>query len=262
MWPTPPLVNNLRHAAAAALKQAGRRLLVEPINTHDVPGFFVHHTAQAVALLDEVGADNAFVQYDIYHAQRMEGDLAATLQRHLARIRPRAVGRQPRPPRTRHGRDQLCLPAGAPGPHRLHRLGGLRIHPPPSPPRPAWAGASTCGHDRDPLAPRPTCCAACSTPPSRRPSLRCCVPAHLPAPAELGNGRLIVIGAGKASAAMARAVEDHWRGPASALSGLVVTRYGHAVPCQHIEIVEAAHPGARTPPACTPRSACCKPCRA
>jgi glycerate 2-kinase len=63
-----------------------------------------------------------------------------------------------------------------------------------------------------------------------------CVPPHLPAPPK---GRLVVIGAGKASAAMARAVEDHWRGP---LSGLVVTRYGYAVPCCSIEIVEAAHP--------------------
>ncbi len=66
-----------------------------------------------------------------------------------------------------------------------------------------------------------------------------CVPAHLPSPQELGSGHLVVIGAGKASAAMARAVEDHWNGP---LSGLVVTRYGYAVPCQRIEIVEAAHP--------------------
>jgi len=63
-----------------------------------------------------------------------------------------------------------------------------------------------------------------------------CVPRHLPAPPK---GRLVVIGAGKASAAMARAVEDHWQGP---LSGLVVTRYGYAVPCRRIEIVEAAHP--------------------
>lgn len=63
-----------------------------------------------------------------------------------------------------------------------------------------------------------------------------CVPRHLPA---APKGRLVVIGAGKASASMARAVEDHWPGP---LSGLVVTRYGYAVPCQHIEIVEAAHP--------------------
>lgn len=63
-----------------------------------------------------------------------------------------------------------------------------------------------------------------------------CVPAHLPEPPK---GRLVVIGAGKASAAMARAVEDHWPGD---LSGLVVTRYGYTVPCERIEIVEAAHP--------------------
>ncbi len=63
-----------------------------------------------------------------------------------------------------------------------------------------------------------------------------CVPRHLPA---APKGRLVVIGAGKASASMARAVEDHWQGP---LSGLVVTRYGYAVPCRRIEIVEAAHP--------------------
>ena len=63
-----------------------------------------------------------------------------------------------------------------------------------------------------------------------------CVPPHLPAPPK---GRLVVVGAGKASAAMARAVEDHWPGP---LSGLVVTRYGYRVPCERIEVVEAAHP--------------------
>jgi glycerate 2-kinase len=63
-----------------------------------------------------------------------------------------------------------------------------------------------------------------------------CIPPYLPAPP---RGRLIVIGAGKASAAMARAVEQHWSVP---LSGLVVTRYGYAVPCDRVEIVEAAHP--------------------
>jgi glycerate 2-kinase len=63
-----------------------------------------------------------------------------------------------------------------------------------------------------------------------------CIPPHLPEPP---RGRLVVIGAGKASAAMARAVERHWRGP---LSGLVVTPYGHGVRCESIEIVEAAHP--------------------
>ncbi|MEI8326475.1 MAG: glycerate kinase [Betaproteobacteria bacterium] len=63
-----------------------------------------------------------------------------------------------------------------------------------------------------------------------------CLPPHLPHPP---RGRTIVIGAGKASAAMARALEDHWAGP---LEGVVVTRYGYAVPCQRIEIVQAAHP--------------------
>ena len=63
-----------------------------------------------------------------------------------------------------------------------------------------------------------------------------CLPPHLPPPPK---GRTIVIGAGKASAAMARALEDHWSGP---LEGLVVTRYGYEVPCDRIEIVQAAHP--------------------
>ena len=63
-----------------------------------------------------------------------------------------------------------------------------------------------------------------------------CIPPHLPA---APRGRLIVIGAGKASAAMAQAVEACWPGP---LEGLVVTRYGYAVPCQRIEIIEASHP--------------------
>ena len=63
-----------------------------------------------------------------------------------------------------------------------------------------------------------------------------CVPPALPAP---GDGRLVVVGAGKAAAAMARAVEAAWPGD---LDGLVVTRYGHGVPCRHIEVVEAAHP--------------------
>lgn len=63
-----------------------------------------------------------------------------------------------------------------------------------------------------------------------------CLPPHLPKPP---RGRTLVLGAGKASASMARVFEDHWPGP---VTGLVVTRYGYAVPCQRIEIVEAAHP--------------------
>lgn len=78
-------VDNLRYAAGE-LKNAGITLLIEPINYYDIPGFFLNTTAQALALLDDVGSDNLLVQYDIYHAQRMEGELAATMQRHLARI--------------------------------------------------------------------------------------------------------------------------------------------------------------------------------
>lgn len=94
-----------------------------------------------------------------------------------------------------------------------------------------------------------------NTPPStpdRRPLLRAmfdaaiaaaqpalCLPPFLPLPPK---GRTIVIGAGKASAAMALAFEQHWRGSWDQLQGLVVTRYGYEQPCQHIEIVQAAHP--------------------
>ena len=78
-------VGNLKFAAAE-LNKAGLRLLIEPINSFDIPGFYLNRTAQALAILDQVGAANAFVQYDIYHAQRMEGELAATMQKHLARI--------------------------------------------------------------------------------------------------------------------------------------------------------------------------------
>lgn len=63
-----------------------------------------------------------------------------------------------------------------------------------------------------------------------------CLAQHLPEPPK---GRTVVIGAGKASAAMARALEDSWSGP---LEGLVVTRYGYEVPCQRIEVMQAAHP--------------------
>lgn len=78
-------VANLKFAADK-LKKAGLRLLVEPINSYDIPGFFLNYTAQAAAILEEVGSDNLYIQYDLYHAQRMEGELAATVQKHLARI--------------------------------------------------------------------------------------------------------------------------------------------------------------------------------
>jgi hydroxypyruvate isomerase len=83
------LVANLAYAAPR-LQAAGIRLLVEPINTYDIPGFFLTRTDQAAALVAEVnaanGVANLFIQYDIYHAQRMEGELAATIQKHLPLI--------------------------------------------------------------------------------------------------------------------------------------------------------------------------------
>ncbi len=78
-------VGNVRYAAAE-LKKAGLKLLLEPINNYDVPGFWLNNTPLAISVLDEVGADNAFVQYDIYHAQRYEGELAGTMSKYLARI--------------------------------------------------------------------------------------------------------------------------------------------------------------------------------
>ncbi len=79
------LVENVRYAAAA-LQGVGMQLLVEAINPFDIPGFHLTTTAPVLALLDEVQAPNAYVQYDLYHAQRTEGELAGTLSRHLARI--------------------------------------------------------------------------------------------------------------------------------------------------------------------------------
>jgi len=79
------LVENLRFAAQR-LQEAGLGLLIEPVNTFDIPGFFVNRTDQAIALINETGSDNLKLQYDIYHAQRMEGELGATLSKHIARI--------------------------------------------------------------------------------------------------------------------------------------------------------------------------------
>ncbi len=75
-------VANLRWAAAQAATQ-GVDLLIEPINTRDMPGFFLNYQAQAHAVRAEVGASNLFVQMDLYHCQIMEGDLAAKLRQYL-----------------------------------------------------------------------------------------------------------------------------------------------------------------------------------
>lgn len=82
---TNTMIGNLKYAAAA-LKAEGIMLVTEPINSFDIPGYFVNRTHEALALIDSVGSDNLLVQYDVYHAQRMEGELGATLAAHVARI--------------------------------------------------------------------------------------------------------------------------------------------------------------------------------
>jgi hydroxypyruvate isomerase len=79
------LIDNLRFAADA-LARHKIKLLVEPINTIDIPGFFLSKTEQAAQLIADVRSSNLFIQYDIYHMQVMEGDIARSLQRHFGRI--------------------------------------------------------------------------------------------------------------------------------------------------------------------------------
>ena len=79
------LVENVRYAARR-LRAAGARLMLEPINARTVPGFFLTASSQAIEVLDAAGEDNAFLQYDIFHLQIMEGDLACTIERLLPRI--------------------------------------------------------------------------------------------------------------------------------------------------------------------------------
>ncbi|MFC3725362.1 2-oxo-tetronate isomerase [Neoaquamicrobium sediminum] len=79
-------VENLRYATDR-LGNAGIRLLIEPINDRiDMPGFFLTSTRQALDIIDKVNSDNLFLQYDIYHMQVMEGDIARTIEANLPRI--------------------------------------------------------------------------------------------------------------------------------------------------------------------------------
>jgi hydroxypyruvate isomerase len=78
-------VANLKFAAEKT-KAAAIRLVTEPVNNRDVPGFYLNRSQQALEIMDEVGSDNLFLQYDIYHMQIMEGNLARTIEANLARI--------------------------------------------------------------------------------------------------------------------------------------------------------------------------------
>lgn len=79
------MLENLRFAAET-LATAGIKLLVEHLNSRDMPGFALNTTAQVLEVLDEVGNANIYLQYDVYHAQRMEGELSGILRANLARI--------------------------------------------------------------------------------------------------------------------------------------------------------------------------------
>jgi hydroxypyruvate isomerase len=78
-------IRNLQYAAPL-LANSGIKLLIEPINTRDIPGFFLNYTQQALDIIKAAGSDNLFLQYDIYHMQIMEGDLARTIEANLALI--------------------------------------------------------------------------------------------------------------------------------------------------------------------------------
>jgi hydroxypyruvate isomerase len=79
-------VENLAHAAQR-FSHADLRLLIEPINTRDRPGFYLSRSTQAMDVIDAVGADNLFLQFDVYHTQVMQGDIVKTFEAHRGRIR-------------------------------------------------------------------------------------------------------------------------------------------------------------------------------
>lgn len=79
------LVGNLRHAARA-LAAEGITLLIEPINTRDMPGYFLNLPQQAIGIIDDVGEPNLALQLDLYHCQIMQGDLARTIDQHIGRV--------------------------------------------------------------------------------------------------------------------------------------------------------------------------------
>jgi hydroxypyruvate isomerase len=87
-------INNLRYAAAAC-RPHGITVMIEPINTFDMPGYFLTGSAQAAAVIAECGVDNIKLQYDIYHMQRMEGELANTIARLLPLIGHMQLGDTP-----------------------------------------------------------------------------------------------------------------------------------------------------------------------
>ena len=112
-------VSNIRFAGQQ-LKTHGIKLLVEAINTFDIPGFYVCGTQQTLDLIDAAGSDNIFIQYDIYHMQRMEGELAATIKKNLSRIAHMQLADNPARNEPGTGEINYLFPV------RLHRQTRLR----------------------------------------------------------------------------------------------------------------------------------------
>jgi hydroxypyruvate isomerase len=100
-------IENLRFAADLA-ESAGVRQLVEPLNSIETPGYLLTSTADALDLLRDAGHQNLWIQYDVYHMQRMEGNLTATLREHLGRIAHIQVADSPR--RNQPGTGEINYP--------------------------------------------------------------------------------------------------------------------------------------------------------
>lgn len=83
---TETFISNLKFAADA-LQNKGIRLLIEPINTMDIPGIFLNNTSQALEIMEIVGSNNLWLQYDIYHMQIMEGDITRSIEKHFEVIK-------------------------------------------------------------------------------------------------------------------------------------------------------------------------------
>ena len=101
--------------AADRLKDAGVRLLIEPINTIDIPGFALNYPQQARAVIERVGSDNLFLQHDLYHMQNNAGRFGAQHRAAYGHHPPYPNRGQSGAARTRHGRNQLRLPVRLPG---------------------------------------------------------------------------------------------------------------------------------------------------
>ena len=143
-------VENLKWASETA-RPAGVRLLIEPLNTQDNPGYFLTSTAQALAILDQVGRDNVLLQYDCYHMQIMEGGLAGTVKANIGVIDHLQIAGVP----GRHEPDhtqEIDYPVAPRADRRpgLPGLGRLRV-----PPASRYAGGPLLGTPvRHPRPPR------------------------------------------------------------------------------------------------------------